>query len=342
MKMPMINKIIKAMTLRSLALACALLLAGCDGGIFGTGGPDEIVPIESVAGAPTTDMSVAPEQTPTESVDGNTGGDTGGDDVGTTAGDTATTGGDLPPTEGDMQTDAGGQNSPALESNQFIGTDTGRFTNNSASGNNTAPLLTLVNTSSLNLNAFDTSVEPELVLFNAAGIAPGTQSAPAELTSNESSLIIVDNNNVGHALVTYDTFNAANASVTTLFAFQLDGQLTALALDTETTTSDPMLAKVRIVQINDLGNASVSAQMQLQSAGANPGGQNATLGPLSLNSPTTAYIEIAAGDYELADSENRFPNIAVSLNGANAYTVVLSGVGTENILVINDTVSNNQ
>ena len=330
------------MTLRSFALASVLLLAGCDGGIFGTGGPDEIVPVESVAGAPTTDMSIAPEQTPTESVGGNTGGDTGGDDIGTTAGDTATTGGDIPPTESDMQTDAGEQNAPALESNQFIASDTGRFTNNLASSNNTAPLLTLVNASSLNLNAFETSVEPDLVLFDAAGISPRTQSAPAELASNESSLIIVDNNNVGQALITYDTFNAANASVTTLFAFQLNEQLTALALDTEISTSDPMLAKVRVVQINDLGDANVSAQMQLQSAGANPGGQNATLGPLSINAPVTAYVEITAGDYELTDSENRFPNTAVSFTGANVYTLVLSGVNAEDILVINDTVSNRQ
>ena len=143
------SKLPQAMTLRYLALISVLLITACDGGIFGTGGPDEIIidnddsvssslPNQNESSTNGSDGSMtdadvdagAPPDTGS-STDGSTtdnsdAGTIGGTDGGTDSGGSTTGGNDAGSTDEGMNTDGGSSTIGVTSSAVASGSDSGR------------------------------------------------------------------------------------------------------------------------------------------------------------------------------------------------------------------------
>jgi len=377
-------------------LASLLMLAACDGGIFGTGGPEAMMspPLtnEGAAVDASTSDTDGAITVPTESPDpdetaGDTttsASDTAGDaDVGTTGGTTegTTTGSSGVSTDGDATdgstTDGGagapgsgatdgttgtgtgttgtegatagspGPESPAVVDPATVGPihnfgvsagEEGQFSNSTATFDEPEAQLVVINISALELNVSIPSADSSALLFDSNSIPPNFISDGVPLSTDTSDLAIV-NDNTSEVLVSYSTFNVAASTLSVVLVREDDDSIiNAVAMETETKTSDPTLAKVRIVRGGTLGDASIQSQVSLQSAGDNPGGVDVSFGPLSFAKPQSAYVEVFAGDYELRDSQSRVGPGSLTLNAGTVYTLLLIGSGeTNNAIIINDT-----
>lgn len=309
-------------TAKHLLLVLVLLISACDGGIFGTGGPDDILD---------NSMSTIDASAPTSGVATDLDSTANTDDSASDSGSVDGTGG-TESTEGsttDGQTDSADTLSTTLRDDQF--------TNTLATLDNSDARINVINTSSLSVNVVETSAPAFPALFGTNGVAASTRSSTVTLQLNESSLNIVDNNTRTEVLFGFSMFNAANATFSTLIVRENGAQVNAIALATQTGTSDSTLANVRVMQASAWGDNTVETLFKLQSAGANPGGIDQSFGPLSYDSPNSDYINIPSGDYELIDPAGRITNQMISFVGGHAYTVVLTGSSTNPILLVDDT-----
>ncbi len=336
------NRIVKC-----LLFSCVLLISACDGGIFGTGGADDADLIEGIdagdnsgltdgvsendtqgtAGfdasnsSDTANMTGSPSESGTttgSSTSGDTtGGTTGGETTGETTGDTTAS---APITGGNVN------------DNEIEG-----FVNNTPTLGTPAARISLFNASTQTLNVIETGVNPETLLFEPADIVPGALSSTANLSNNITSLSIVDSENVTEALLTFSNIEVADSTLTNIVVRQNADTISVITLTTETTTSDPTLARVRMVQAGSLGDTDIISTMQLVSAGDNPGGIDLSFSPISFSDAQTDYLELPAGQYQLSDNANRIAEQVLSLSGGVVYTIVLTGDGDNTVVVINDT-----
>lgn len=284
--------------------------------------------------SPDIDPSVNPdvdpdEDTSTSATDDLT--DTGADtdtDTGAADSDTADT----------DAADAGVSDSASILSAGFD--SVGSFTNTTATLDGPDAQIIVVNISSLTLNVTSTiseaDTEDNLAPFEIAGIEPNSSSAMTALSANSTNIAIIDPDIPTQVQIFYADFFADPSSLTTLLIREDEIGINSVALVTETQTSDPELAKVRIVQGDALGNAELASQLRLLSAGDNPGGVDKSFGPLSFGQPASEYIELSAGDYELTDQANRFMPVPVTLTGGSVYTLVITGNSTNDMLTIID------
>ena len=234
-------------------------------------------------------------------------------------------------------TDAGTADGGSSTNNSSLSVgDEGTFTNNTRTLSGSEAQLVVANTSSLTINVISLNEEQNAGLFEIAGVTPNTLSSTTALGTNTTSLAIVDSSNPTQALIVYSEFNADPQTLTTLLIREDDSGINSVALVTETQTSDPGLARVRIVQGESLGNPLLMTEFRLQSSGDNPGGMDINFGPLSFDQPQSDYKELLAGDYELIDLANRFAPVPVTLSGGTVYTLVITGNGTDDVLTIID------
>lgn len=346
----------------SFMFVLVLLISACDGGIFGTGGPDDLQMTTSDAAAPMAG-SESGVTAGTSATDQENNGSTTGEMVEVGNADTASESDTINNTEEltdagsstnpiDGMTDSGSANGGATDagSTDEGGTDStptvpanttppmgDSFTNNAATLNNSVALINLVNTSGITVNVIETTGSSTL-LFDQNGVAPNSVSSAASPQLSETSLDVVDNNTRAEVVFSFPEVITQEATFTTLLVRQNGSQIDAVPLVSSVSTTDAALAKVRLIQATSLGDAAVRADIFLESAGANPGGIDEVFGPLSFVSPITEYIEVPNGDYEFRDLLDRFNNQMVSFAGGNAYTVfIVDDDGANSLLVVNDT-----
>jgi len=356
MNNPMTNRSTKAGIARGLFFIVVLLLSACDGGIFGTGGPDNIdMSASTSADIPLTDSGVdttdGTSSSESEASTDTSAGGTANSETGSTNGlaeasdagstDAGAADGGMPPATGDSTTGSSNTGDPTSGSSIE---DSGEFINNQASLDPTTittARINVINATSLSVNIIETGAEtqPEFSLFGVSGVAANTLSGSAALLENETSLAITDNATPAMTVFSFTNFTADDATFSTLLVRENDSQIDAVPLITLTATQDETIAKVRVLQAIPFSDASAEALINLQSAGANPGGIDQAFGPLSYVNPTTDYIDIPSGDYELIDSLGRFENQMLTFIGSNVYTVVLMENSSGPLLVINDTES---
>lgn len=372
MNYQMTSKTAQVMTAKALMLISVLLLTACDGGIFGTGGSMDNNDVSLIGTGSATDNVPEPpvnaipnpEDTagdigatdPTSQTGIDTDDNSATPDLNTDAG--MNTDGSVPPdvdtedapsispTDGGADADAGADDGGTSGSMAVDGVtsinnsslsvgDVGTFTNNTRTLSGPDAQLVVVNISSSTLNVISLDTEQNTALFEITGVAPNTSSATTAPGANATNLDIVDNN-TEQVLISYTEFNVDPSTLTTLLIREEVSGINAVALVTETQTSDPGLARVRVVQGDTLGNASLESELRLQSSGDNPGGMDISLGPLSFDQPQSDYNELLAGDYELIDLANRFAPVPVTLSGGTVYTLVLTGNGPNDVLTIID------
>jgi len=309
-------------------------------------------------GEPDTTAGLTGGGTSGTATDGITGGTTAGDTSGTTGATTAgaTTGSATPnptptitggatagttatagstATAGTTTSGGSGVITPIQVSTVFDGAD-GTFSNNTRTLIGPEAQLFVVNTSSQTLDVISPSTDQDAARFEVNGILPYTLNESTVLSINATDLAIVDNNYPDEILISYSDFNVSASTLTTLLIRESENELNSVPMVTETQTSGPGVAKVRIVQAGTLGDASLESDLQLLSAGNNPGGVDLVFESLSFNLPQSNYQELNAGDYELIDLAGRVTPFPVTLSGGTVYTLLLTGDGVNQVTVIVD------
>ena len=287
-----------------LHLVLLLAMIGCDGGLFGTGdGGDVVLPTD--ASAPGTD--------------GNSG-----------------------------ATDVAAPNEPAAPPVPPDGADNStfdrEFQNLLITGNNELPLITLINTSSQSLNMiYSNSVTP---LLNAA-LEPGSISKHVVLLQNQNSVSIINSDN-SQLLFRFSSLDVRPSTVTTLIAYDAQVPNTSLntssepvldviALRTLTSSSDPSVATIRLIQANQLGTSDSPETMTLVPDGSNPGSGEVIFESVSLSTaPNSSYMSVNAGTYQLQDSLGRFEPVSLSITAATVYSLIITGSMNPMLIIAED------
>ena len=296
----MTNK--KPMQFLYLAVVClSLLLASCDGGLFGTGdGTNNNIMIDGEAGATNGDMETG----------GNTGTSTGATDGETTA-DSASSQNDSNPT-------------------------TEAFDNMQPSGQIAAPQIRVVNLTQINVQV---SVHDKVAISE---LQPGQDSGRVELPVDATQLLFANAATLSAddsvAFHTIKPFNAAEFSITTIIMRRSDvsGNIGVITLTTQSESTDPTTAIVRLVQTATLGDVSGSSTITLEATEPNGSGSDVSFEGLSYEVQTTGYVDVLPGSYTLTDTDSRFASESITIEAGHVYTIVINSDTTPVLRVIDD------
>jgi len=337
----MINSITRSFIIKVLLLTWLAMLAACDGGIFGTGGPDD--PAMDMSTDITNDLDTT---APSQNVDGGASSstqdsinaETGNTDIHNGVADAGTT--DSGTTDSGF-TDSGTTDSAQIDNSESTAGDTagsssdnsGEFSNDTATLNSSTPKLNVINATFNTINVLDNNAD---AIYSADGVSSLSRGPTIDLDSNETAFDIVNNNDRSNSLYRLDPLLVANATFTTLVIREFNQQHTVVSLATETSTNDSMLAKVRIVQASVWSERSDISRISALSSGANPGGVDVVFPPVQYDQPATMYIELPAGDYDIASDQANLPLTPLTFVGGNAYTLVLVGDSNTMIIISND------
>lgn len=312
--------------------ASVLLLCSCDGGIFGTGGPDNMgldagLGTDVNLGAP-VDMTDGANDSTAGATDAGGSPDSNGGAGGTTdAGVTDAGSTDTGATDGGGTSDSGETASMP---------DSLRIENTTATLSNSDVLIRLVNTSETTINVFDLVDVRKIILYGDNGIEPGRSSAANPTSQGEYQREIFDNDDLANILFALSPLSIGESTFTTLiFRSSVSGN-SVLALPTELSTSDATLAKLRVVQTASFNSPESLATFSVLSGGENPGGIDVAFEGISFNAPTSDYLELPAGDYLLSDSLGRFTDQSFSVLGGEVYTVLVTDDASTPLLIITD------
>ncbi len=313
--------------LRYLLCVMALIsISACDGGLFGTGDGTPIIDASTDnLGVSTGESSTSGTST---SVDGSTTSD--GNSNGTTGGTTGTTTGDM--------MSGGSSTAPTF------GTDV-VFANNSVTLSDQQRLVDIINTSSSTINisyteaASDTpNIDNLAKLFGSTGVASGKASNYVAINSQQSGYYIFNNSNndiigsFGPADLDPNTTTTLWVSDTNLDVTQSSSAVEITALVSSVQTSDPSLAKIRIIYAAPADTTITEGTMGLLSSGDNPGGIDITFNS-SENERVSAYQEVPAGEYELHVGDVRFSEQVLELAEGGVYSIVLISVSNRMLLI---------
>ena len=333
-----------------VTLLCALALAACDGGIFGTGDGSSDLPIDADAGNPSdTPAEGAPGEigdggaSAPEPVGSDDAGETSGDDGGvsgsgtTTGGDTGggTTGG----TTGGMDGgDTGDDDAVPLQPGNLVSAPSSPFTNTQVTGTVPAlPRVRLVNATRTSIALLDGGG----VAVLASDVAPGEASEYAAVPLGTDSLTARRPSGAeGGEADSYrlEPLLLGTSTVTTLVvrdaddpdgSGDFDGGIDIVPLVTLTSPDDAAQTFVRVVQGVGLSESPDEVAVEtftLVPDGASPGGVEVTLGGVSFDdAPATDYRAAPAGDYLLSGSGGGVSPRPVSLAPDTVYTFVIIG-----------------
>ena len=293
----------------------ALLASGCDGGIFGTGDSNSEDLLIATTPPGTTDP-LGSDEMPPESQGQPGSGDTDvtdrpdseTDDADAQLGEDE----DVPPPEAEPGADAMA-NEPEM---------TIAFDNTLVGYPGVEPQLRFVNTSSKTILASlgRATGDTEIIEIAPLGVTPQTRLEIGET--------IIDLTPAG-ALnpIVRIVASLGLSSVSTVLVQPTDAEsssVIALALETQTTTSDTSLVQLRLVA--PAWNFTLSSGLwSLTPSGTNPGSADATLTAIVDASSDPSYTSITAGDYELRLDGQSIELPTLTLNANTVTTLVLSG-----------------
>ena len=92
-----------------------------------------------------------------------------------------------------------------------------------------------------------------------------------------------------------------------------------------------------MVQIGDLGDASLSGDVSLLAGGDNPGSSDIVFTNLGFNrNAITQYVIAGSGDYVLTDTEGRVSDTTITLDEGSVNTILLIGQTVTDVVLIRD------
>ena len=236
-------------------------------------------------------------------IDGTGGGDTGSDVTGNP--DTTTGGSDGTTGEGADQSTAAFDN--LLSSSQI-----------------SAPQLRIINLTDNEILIAANTVGTDAIGLVRADDDSGRISLPVDVSSLFFS--ITTPSALDPELVqTIDRFNAAEFSITTVIVrIASETQLEVIPLVTRASATSNDTALVRLVQANELGDATRSATLSLIAVEPANSGSDVSFVDLSFVSIATDYRDVLPGSYTLSDFDNRFSDESISFAAGKVYTVIIN------------------
>ena len=313
-----------ATPLAAAPLAAALLLGGCDGGLFGTGddeNADAAVPVGTAPPASGTDGddsqdaafgpvdgagdgSAAPPASPGEAPAG-IGADANGDD--------------------DDDDGGGGETAD---------TGTGAvFVNDEPTVDGVDALLRVVNLAPdpVRVGAVDGGAEP----FTVPGRGVG---AVVALDASVRSLIVSDA--LASAAPDRVDVRLSSGTLTTLAVYAAAGRgLRAVPLATSAERPAGGVAAVRVLDAPTARGGASPGSFELRPAGSEPGGAAAGFAARAPGSIDSRYERVLPGDYELVRSADAGAGAPLSLAAGLTYSLALDGVDGAPLVIVDSVVA---
>jgi len=110
-----------------------------------------------------------------------------------------------------------------------------------------------------------------------------------------------------------------------------------LALSSQTESTSPDTALVRLVQTDTLGDPTVSATITLTATAPNSSGSDVSFENLTHVSAATDYAVVIPGSYTLSDADNRFADTDFTIEAGRVYTVVIISPSAPSTRVLEET-----
>jgi len=338
----------------SILLMATLALSACDGGIFGTGaggddGPGIVASGGEGGGASTMNPEgSADEGSTVDTAAGDDAGEDTGDDGGTTEADGddggggSTSGIDAGSTDSPGSGTADGAPEPAPEPPSSVSVPQSGFSNTLSGGTEPVPRVGMINATARGL---------QLYRDDGNTLSP-VMSVPAQETGmiatvpmSSVALMVFDFDDASSpqgdiaredALYRIEPLELGTASVTSLLARESRAGrgIDVVPLATQTISDDPAQTLVRIVLAVDLSAETLSTfDFTLTPAGQSPGGAEVVFTNPSYREPSAEYFAVAAGDYRLSVTDDRFAARSLSIPPGKVYTLVITANDALSIIV---------
>jgi len=339
----------------SILLTATLALSACDGGIFGTGaggddGPGIVAPGGVGGGASTMNPEGSADEGSTgDTASGDDAGEDTGDDGGITSeadgddgGGGATGGADAGSTDSPGSGATDGAPEPAPEPPSSVAVPQSGFSNTLSGGTEPVPRVGMINATARGL---------QLYRDDGNTLSP-VMSVPAQETGmiaavpmSSVALMVFDFDDTAspqgdidreEALYRIEPVELGTASVTSLLARESRAGrgIDVVPLATQTISDDPAQTLVRILLAVDLSAETLSTfDFTLTPAGQSPGGAEVVFTNPSYREPSAEYLAVAAGDYRLSVTDDRFAARSLSIPPGKVYTLVITANDALSIIV---------
>ena len=138
-------------------------------------------------------------------------------------------------------------------------------------------------------------------------------------------------------MFTFEPFTVAAQSLSTIIVRESGSAIRVDAVRTEVIADDTTIAKVRLMQIGNLGDASLNGDVSLLAGGDNPGVSDIVFTDLDFNvNAITEYVIAGSGDYVLNDAQGRVSDTPITLDGGSVNTILLIGQTETDVVLLRD------
>ena len=166
-------------------------------------------------------------------------------------------------------------------------------------------------------------------------IAAGSNGPALRIAPDTRVLTLLDSED--STVIRFEPFTVAAQSLSTIIVRESGSTTSVNAVRTEVAADDPTIAKVRVVQIGDLGDANLSGDVSLLASGDNPGSSDIVFTNLGFNrNAITQYVIAGSGDYVLTDTEGRVSDTTITLDEGSVNTILLIGQTVTDVVLIRD------
>jgi hypothetical protein len=192
----------------------------------------------------------------------------------------------------------------------------------------------------INLSDAELSISAnELNSTALSTVATGDDSGRIDLPLGVNSLFFSINteNAQTEVIQTFSRFNVADFTLTTVIVRgSSDTNVDVIPLVTRAISTSPDTALARLVQTNELGDATRATAISLIAVAPINSGSDVSFPALSYESVATEYSDVLPGSYTLTDPDNRFVNENITIEAGKVYTIVINKASTPALRVIVD------
>ena len=208
--------------------------------------------------------------------------------------------------------------------------DTASFMNLDVVTEETDALVNVLNYSTSNLVVrVDTSNSDSEI------IAAGSNSTILRIAPDTHVLTLLDSED--STVFTFEPFTVAAQSLSTIIVRESGSTIRVDAVRTEVIADDTAIVKVRLMQIGNLGDASLNGDVSLLAGGDNPGVSDIVFTDLDFNvNAITEYVIAGSGDYVLNDAQGRVSDTPITLDGGSVNTILLIGQTETDVVLLRD------
>ncbi len=187
----------------------------------------------------------------------------------------------------------------------------------------------------LNYGTSDLVVRVDTSNSDSEIIAAGSNSPALRIAPDTRVLTLLDSEE--STIATYEPFTVAAQSLSTIIVRESGSAIRVDAVRTAVATDDTAIAKVRLIQIDNLRDVSLISDVSLLAGGDNPGASDVIFADLGFDlNAITEYVIAASGNYVLTDPQGRVSDTPITLEGGSVNTILLIGETETDVVLIRD------